>query len=64
MPANDGTGPSGMGPRTGRGLGRCNQSNLPINFSRSNPIRNGFNQSRYSWRNVLGRLLRGRNRFQ
>ena len=24
MPRFDGTGPMGMGPRTGRGMGRCN----------------------------------------
>jgi len=27
MPGFDGTGPEGRGPRTGRGLGRCNPDN-------------------------------------
>ncbi len=29
MPLGDGTGPNGMGPRTGRGLGYCNGYNSP-----------------------------------
>ena len=29
MPRGDGTGPNGMGPRTGRGLGYCNGYNSP-----------------------------------
>lgn len=29
MPAGDRTGPAGMGPRTGRGMGRCNGSSGP-----------------------------------
>ena len=29
MPAGDGTGPMGMGPRTGRGLGYCAGSDAP-----------------------------------
>jgi hypothetical protein len=29
MPRKDGTGPRGMGPKTGRGLGQCNTGNTP-----------------------------------
>ncbi len=29
MPRGDGTGPNGLGPRTGRGLGYCNGYNSP-----------------------------------
>lgn len=30
MPNGDGTGPLGLGPRTGRGLGDCNKDASPI----------------------------------
>jgi hypothetical protein len=29
MPRGDGTGPRGMGPRTGRGMGPCNDDQAP-----------------------------------
>ncbi|HHY81012.1 MAG TPA: DUF5320 domain-containing protein, partial [Thermoanaerobacter sp.] len=29
MPRGDGTGPMGLGPRTGRGLGYCSGYNVP-----------------------------------
>ena len=28
MPRRDGTGPSGLGPRTGRGMGKCKSKEL------------------------------------
>jgi len=31
MPRFDGTGPSGQGPKTGRGMGPCSQSKLQSN---------------------------------
>ena len=30
MPGGDGTGPEGLGPRTGRGLGSCD-TRIPVN---------------------------------
>lgn len=33
MPGFDRTGPNGEGPRTGRGLGRCNGNRVEINNS-------------------------------
>ena len=36
MPRGDGTGPDGMGPRTGRGLGYCNGYESP-GFTRGAP---------------------------
>jgi hypothetical protein len=34
MPAKDGTGPEGKGPRTGRGLGNCNTNNTQTKDSK------------------------------
>ena len=34
MPMGNGTGPSGMGPRTGRGAGFCNGYNMPGSYNR------------------------------
>lgn len=31
MPRNDGTGPQGSGPMTGRGFGSCSDENTPTN---------------------------------
>ncbi len=47
MPWGDGTGPMGLGPRTGRGLGFCA----------------GFNRPGYSWRGGFGRGLGWRSGF-
>lgn len=41
MPYGDGTGPDGMGPRTGRGLGYCSGYNGP-GFRRGTPLRRRF----------------------
>lgn len=34
MPMGNGTGPNGMGPRTGRGAGYCNGFNMPGAYNR------------------------------
>ncbi len=42
MPRLDGTGPSGKGPKTGRGLGKCapnNNSKKPNNNLLKRPLR-------------------------
>ncbi len=44
MPRGDGTGPNGLGPRTGRGLGYCNGYNSP-----------GFTRGGYGYRGGYGR---------
>ncbi len=62
MPARDGSGPSGSGPRTGRGMGNCSaagssaQNNTPV----VNP--NFFSWGRRLWqtfRNGFGNQGRG-----
>lgn len=58
MPAGDGTGPLGQGPRTGRGMGICN-SPRP---SATQPLISGLNQpihwSGRVWDVTVGRLIR------
>ncbi|MCD6367449.1 MAG: DUF5320 domain-containing protein [Candidatus Aenigmarchaeota archaeon] len=51
MPGGDGTGPMGMGPRTGRGLGYCSGYNSP-GYTKGFPMGAGF-----------GRGFRGRRWF-
>ncbi len=41
MPMGNGTGPNGMGPRTGRGAGYCNGNNMPGSYNRSGFGRRG-----------------------
>lgn len=45
MPYGDGTGPAGMGPMTGRGLGYCAGYNSP-GFTRGVPAGRGFGWGR------------------
>ena len=44
MPGFDRTGPVGEGPRTGRGLGRCNNTKTPASsdVDRGRPVRLGY----------------------
>jgi hypothetical protein len=60
MPARDGTGPLGQGPRTGRGMGNCNTPRGSVNQS---PVI-GFNQPIHwggrVWDNTFGRFFRRR----
>lgn len=49
MPAKDGTGPEGKGPRTGRGLGNCNKDNSQApegNLGFGRGCRRGLGQGR------------------
>jgi len=53
MPFGDGTGPNGLGPKTGRGLGYCAGYNSP-GFTRGMPrggagFRRGFGRG-FGWR--------------
>jgi hypothetical protein len=57
MPGGDKTGPSGSGPKTGRGLGYCANNDQP-GYSASQPAQ-GFGQG-FGWR---GRRRGQRNRF-
>ena len=47
MPGFDRTGPMGEGPRTGRGLGRCNNTNTPesSDVGRGRPVRMGYGRA-------------------
>lgn len=46
MPAKDGTGPRGEGPKTGRGFGNCQSSTTSdkeiVNTQDQNQVDNGF----------------------
>lgn len=57
MPARDGTGPLGQGPRTGRGMGNCNSTRVSTNQSSIS----GNSQSFRVWDTTFGRLF-GRRR--
>ena len=49
MPRNDGTGPVGTGPRTGRGLGRCGRpadGNRPVEDPRQGEGAGGYGRRR------------------
>jgi len=62
MPYMDSTGPRGKGPRTGRGLGRCDPS-IPIDQIESNRSRVfGGRQRRFDGSGGGRRLNRRRNR--
>jgi len=52
MPARDGTGPSGRGARTGRGIGNCNPAKVKI----SNIPNPGINQP-FWWGGRLWKVL-------
>jgi hypothetical protein len=45
MPRRDGTGPRGKGPKTGRGLGRCNSDRKEPRF-KDREYGGGFGQGR------------------
>lgn len=66
MPGRDGSGPAGMGPLTGRGLGNCISYGLPIvagalmgfGFGRGRGRGQGFGnrnfaQRNFGWRNFI-----------
>jgi len=49
MPLGDGTGPDGLGPRTGRGLGYCSGYGRP-GYTIAAPGRRFFGRGRRFWR--------------
>jgi len=51
MPFGDGTGPFGMGPRTGRGAGFCAGFGMPGAANRPFPTCFGWNGAGRGWRN-------------
>ena len=58
MPGRDGTGPTGMGPRTGRGLGNC----LPQD-SQTTDVKTNTQEPLFGWFGKFwGRGLRRGNR--
>ncbi len=61
MPAGDRTGPLGLGPRTGRGMGYCSGYDMP---GYANPANVGFGRGAGFGRGFgRGRALFGRGRF-
>ena len=56
MPFGDGTGPMGMGPLTGRGVGYCPGFGRP-GFNNPAPVRRWFN---FGWTGWGRRPARGR----
>lgn len=71
MPFKDGTGPSGEGPKTGRGLGPCNpdpEQNSDNPDMEQGPIRPFLRSRRniqrgFGGRNPRGSRNRNRNRY-
>ncbi len=65
MPWGDRTGPMGLGPRTGRGLGYCNGYDSP-GYTKGVPIGRGFGWGAgwgRGWGRGFGRGWRGFGRF-
>ena len=66
MPRQDGTGPNGNGPATGRGLGNCkpsagNQPNQPCGRGQGlKPCGRGFGQGQGQGQGRRGRKQQGR----
>jgi hypothetical protein len=62
MPVRDGSGPTGQGPRTGRGLGNCRSETA----NTSQNLRSGTNRpygwGRRIWNATFGRSLGRRRR--
>ena len=57
MPFGDGTGPRGMGPRTGRGAGYCAGFGQP-GFTNPIPLRGNFGFG-FGWRRPYGYMYPG-----
>jgi hypothetical protein len=63
MPARNGTGPSGQGPKTGRGLGNCTPSSSNTNPTLLPLTNQSYGWGRRIWNGTFGRLF-GRRRGQ
>ena len=61
MPGFDRTGPTGQGPRTGRGLGQCGRGG-GSGINRSQSRRNWFGQALDNFRGRFGRRSGGGRR--
>jgi hypothetical protein len=64
MPARDGTGPRGQGPRTGRGLGNCASSSGRNAKAATAMISNRAGWGGRVWDATFGRLFRRRRFFR
>lgn len=63
MPGRDGTGPTGRGSKTGRGVGPCTNNNARTQPSDTNYSGNGFGRGSGRGQNTRGGVfgwLRGR----
>ncbi len=60
MPARNGTGPLGQGPRTGRGMGNCKPT-ATTNQTANTGFNQPFGWGGRMWSSTFGRLFR-RNR--
>jgi hypothetical protein len=58
MPGRNGTGPSGQGPRTGRGMGRCIPERTTLTQSPVVDFNRRLNWGGRIWDNTIGRLFR------
>jgi len=60
MPGRDGTGPQGLGPATGRGFGRCTESNTRFNrsfgYGMGNRFRRFGNQRGFGYNQSIDEL--------
>jgi hypothetical protein len=63
MPARNGTGPSGQGPQTGRGLGNCSPSTSNTREIKSPTTRQPYGLGRRILNGIFGQLF-GRRRGQ
>lgn len=64
MPYGDGTGPLGLGPRTGRGLGYCSGYNSPGYVNCCRGYRGYWRWLRFGIRNIGRGLGFGWNRYR
>ena len=61
MPARDGTGPSGQGSRTGRGMGNCTSTKVNVTQISIPGMNQPFGRGGRVWDATFGRLF-GRSR--
>ena len=61
MPGRDGTGPSGQGSRTGRGMGNCSPGNTGVAQAGNIPTNRPYGLGGRMWDATVGRLF-GRGR--
>lgn len=64
MPARDGTGPLGQGPRTGRGMGNCRSVDYQITSSSEPMFIQPSGWGGRVWRATFGRLFRRKRNYR